>query len=42
LALGLRVLAVELLPWRGARKGWIGWGAGIAVAAGIAFLVGVA
>lgn len=42
LALGLRVLAVELLPWRGERKHWIGWGAGLAVVAGIAFLAGVA
>lgn len=39
LSFGLRVLAVELLPWRGPRKGWIGWGAGLAVAAGVAFIL---
>ena len=39
LVFGLRVLALEFLPWRGARKHWIGWGAGLAVAAGAVFLV---
>ncbi len=38
LAAGLRLLALELLPWRGARHGWIGWGAGAAFAIGLAFL----
>ncbi len=38
LVAGLRVLALELLPWRGARHGWIGWGAGAALAIGAAFL----
>ncbi len=40
LVFGIRVLALEFLPWRGARKGWIGLGAGLAVGAGIVFLVG--
>ena len=39
---GLRVLTLEFLPWHGARKHWIGWGAGLAVAAGAVFLIGVA
>ena len=38
LVAGLRVLALELLPWRGARHGWIGWGAGAALAIGAVFL----
>ena len=38
LAAGLRLLVLELLPWRGARHGWIGWGAGAAFAIGLAFL----
>ncbi len=38
LAAGLRLLALELLPWRGARHGWIGWGAGAAFAIGLVFL----
>ena len=38
LATGLRLLALELLPWRGARHGWIGWGAGASLAVGLAFL----
>ena len=41
LTFGLRVLVLEFLPWRGVRKGWIGWGAGVAVAAGLLFIVGV-
>ncbi len=41
LTFGLRVLALEFLPWRGVRKRWIGWGAGAAVAAGLLFLVSV-
>ena len=38
LVAGLRVLALELLRWRGARHGWIGWGAGAALAIGVVFL----
>ncbi len=38
LAAGLRLLALELLPWRGARHRWIGWGAGASLAIGLAFL----
>ena len=38
LGFGLRLLALELLPWQGARKGWIGWGAGAALGAGALFL----
>jgi len=38
---GLRLLALELLPWRGdAREGWITAGIGAAVVAGGAFLLG--
>jgi len=35
---GLRVLALEFLPWRSARKGWITAGGVIAAATGLAFL----
>ena len=35
---GLRVLALEFLPWRGARKAWIGVGGALAAATGLAFL----
>ncbi len=42
LGLGLRLLALELLPWRGARKIWIGWGAGAAFGVGLVFLWTVA
>lgn len=41
LAFGLRILALEFLPWRGARKHWIGWGAGAALAAGLVYVAGV-
>jgi fumarate reductase subunit D len=41
LAFGLRILALEFLPWRSARKSWIGWGAGAAAAAGVLFIVAV-
>jgi len=41
LVFGLRVLALEFLPWHGARKHWIGWGAGLALAAGVVFIMGV-
>ena len=40
LAFGLRILALEFLPWHGARKGWVGWGAGLAVAVGLLFVIG--
>ncbi len=41
LAFGLRILTLEFLPWRGARKHWIGWGAGVALATGLLFVIGV-
>jgi fumarate reductase subunit D len=41
LSFGLRILALEFLPWRGARKSWLGWGAGLAAAVGLLFVVGV-
>lgn len=41
LGFGLRILALEFLPWHGARKGWIAWGAGAALAAGLAFAAAV-
>jgi len=38
---GLRLLALELLPWRdGAREGWITAGLGAAIVTGGAFLLG--
>lgn len=37
-SLGLRLLALELLPWRNPRNGWIAGGAGAALAAGLVFL----
>lgn len=40
---GLRLLALELFPWRhrqAARLGWIAWGAGGAAALGLVFIVG--
>ena len=39
LSLGVRLLVLELGPWRGLRIGWIGWAAGVAAATGLAFLV---
>ena len=36
---GLRVLALEFLPWRGPRKPWIAAGGALAAATGIAFIV---
>ncbi len=39
LGFGLRILALEFLPWRSARKSWIGWGAAAAAAAGVLFVV---
>jgi len=41
LAFGLRVLVLEFLPWRNARKSWIAWGAAAAATAGILFIVAV-
>ena len=41
LTFGLRILALEFLPWVSARKSWIGWGAGFAAAAGLLFVVAV-
>ena len=38
LVAGLRLLALELLPWRGARHGLLGWGAGATLAVGLVFL----
>ncbi len=38
LGLGLRLLVIELLPWRGPRHGLIGLGAGVSLLAGILFL----
>ncbi len=39
LGLGLRLLIIELLPWRGPRHGLIGLGAGAALLAGALFLL---
>ena len=41
LAFGLRILALEFLPWRSTGKRWIAWGAAAAAAAGILFIVAV-
>ncbi len=38
LALGLRLLVIELLPWRGPRHGLIGLGAGASLLVGALFL----
>lgn len=41
---GLRLLALELLPWsstRDARISWIGWGFAASMAIGLVFLAGV-
>ena len=34
---GLRLLALEFLPWRGWQKNLLAWAAGAALAAGLAF-----
>lgn len=39
MAAGLRVMALEFLPWRDARKGLIGAGAVAALAVGLVFLL---
>jgi fumarate reductase subunit D len=36
---GLRLLAIELLPWSERQKDWIGWAAGAALAVGVAFFI---
>lgn len=36
---GLRLLALELLPWRDSRKTWIAVGFGLALAMGLLFLL---
>ena len=44
LVFGLRILMLELLPWRGdnaARLALIGWGAGTALLVGLVFAIGV-
>lgn len=44
MSFGLRLLALELLPWRhtrDARLSWIGWGGALSVAIGIVFVAGV-
>ncbi|KLN58452.1 succinate dehydrogenase [Variovorax paradoxus] len=41
---GLRLLALELLPWsstRNARIAWIGWGFAASMAIGLVFIAGV-
>ncbi|WP_088138395.1 succinate dehydrogenase [Achromobacter xylosoxidans] len=41
---GLRLLALELLPWnspREARVAWIGWGFAVSMATGLVFIAGV-
>ena len=41
---GLRLLALELLPWsspRDARIAWIGWGFVVSMATGLVFIAGV-
>lgn len=37
---GLRLLAVEFLPWRGTRERLIAWSVGGALAVGVVFIVG--
>ena len=41
LTLGLRVLALELLPWRGQRKNLVGLGLVLSLACGLLFLFNV-
>ncbi len=36
---GLRLLAIELLPWSNRQKNWIGWAVGAALAVGAGFLI---
>ena len=39
---GLRVLALEFLPWRDGQKNWIALAAGFSLAVGLAFALGLA
>ena len=39
LSFGLRVLAIEFLPWRGALKGFVSLGSGAALLVGAVFLL---
>ena len=34
---GLRLLAIEFLPWSGLRKNWLAWGLGASAFTGLAF-----
>ncbi len=36
---GLRLLAIELLPWRDRQKDWIGWAVAAALAVGVGFVL---
>ncbi len=36
---GLRLLAIELLPWSDRQKNWIGWAAAASLAAGALFII---
>jgi fumarate reductase subunit D len=36
---GLRLLAIEFLPWSGLRKNWVALGAGASACTGLAFLL---
>ena len=36
---GLRLLAIELLPWSNRQKDWIGWAAAAAIAVGAGFIL---
>lgn len=36
---GLRLLAIELLPWSDRQKDWIGWAAAAALAVGAGFIL---
>jgi fumarate reductase subunit D len=36
---GLRLLAIELLPWSSRQKNWIGWAAAAALAVGAGFVI---
>jgi fumarate reductase subunit D len=36
---GLRLLAIELLPWNDRQKDWIGWAAAAALAVGAGFFI---
>ena len=36
---GLRLLAIELLPWSDRQKNWIGWAAAASLAVGAGFVI---